>query len=114
MSDLKLCSLTLQESFHCYWPINEGNSATYGKIVVKLYSEENHGDYIVQKFELMEDKQRTSLSFSPSSLYVTQFQFLRWPEHSPPQETSSLLELVDKVNKVQMSSGNKAITVMCK
>ena len=39
---------------------------------------------------------------------------LHQPKNTSPQRTASLLEVIELVNKKQMSSGNKAITVMCK
>jgi len=45
---------------------------------------------------------------------VTHFHFQRWPEHSCPFSTSSLLVLMDNVTKVEMGAGSKAITVMCR
>ena len=46
---------------------------------------------------------------------VTQFHYTAWPgPSSPPSSPSSLLELLEEVFKVQQSTGNKTITVMCK
>ena len=99
----------------CYWPTTTGVSRTYGHITVRLLSEENYGDYDLRKFEISEDK-----TFHPgvegvkTAFTVTQLQFLVWPEHETPPITSSLIELVENVNKVQMGSGSKPMTVICK
>ena len=45
---------------------------------------------------------------------VTQFHFLRWPKYGEPSPPASLLELVENLTRVQMGTGNRAITVMCK
>ena len=45
-----------------------------------------------------------------TSIVVTQLHVTSWPLGGTPP-TSTVLELVEHVNKVQMSSGNKAITV---
>ena len=54
------------------------------------------------------------MTIGPSSLTVTQFQYTNWPEYGPPPPITSLLELMDNVTKIQMSSQAKAVTVMCK
>ena len=80
---------------------------------MKLISQENSDDYIIRQVEVSEDKPVQEGS-TPSVLSVTVFHYLSWPKHVIPLATSSLLELMEYVNKAQMSSGNKPITVMCK
>ena len=55
----------------------------------------------------------SSSNLSPSFV-VTQFHYTQWPENEAPNETASMLDMLEKVYKVQMNTGNKAITVMCK
>ena len=46
---------------------------------------------------------------------MTQFHYTAWPgPSSPPSSPSSFLELLEEVIKVQQTTGNKTITVMCK
>ena len=45
---------------------------------------------------------------------VTQFHMSQWPEHGRPGSTGSVVEMLDMINKAQMNSGNRAITVLCK
>ena len=98
-----------------YWPSEENEPVTYGKVMVKKVSQESRGNFVVRKFEIDEKKQATSsLLDVKTSFNVTQFQFLVWPECETPPITSALLELVDNVNKVQMGSGNRPMIVMCK
>ena len=82
----------------------------YGKVEVKYVSQKTSTDYIIKEVELSEyrgtDKHET--------MTVTVFHYLRWPKNGSPQRTASLLEIIELVNKKQMSSGNRAITVMCK
>ena len=82
----------------------------YGKVEVKFVSQQVSIDYTVKQVELSEyrgtDKHDT--------MTVMLFHYLRWPKNGSPQRTASLLEVIELVNKKQMSSGNKAITVMCK
>ena len=54
------------------------------------------------------------MSVSNSGFTVTQFHYTKWPEDGVPQSTTGVLEVANLVQKVQMSSGNKAIVVMCK
>ncbi len=67
-------------------------------------------DYIVRKMDISESQSRTSVP--PSGFSVTHIQYLRWMEDSVPIITSPVLEIA--VQKVQMTSGNKPIVVMCK
>ncbi len=48
------------------------------------------------------------------SFVVSQFQYLEWKHSTVPDDTGPMIEMIEKVEKVQLSSGNKAITVMCK
>ena len=47
-------------------------------------------------------------------IVVTQFHMSGWPEHGRPASTGSVVEMLDMITKAQMSSGNRAITVLCK
>ena len=54
-------------------------------------------------------------SLATDTFTVTQFQYTNWSQLTrPPPSTLSLLEVIDQVTKVQMSTGNRPITVMCK
>lgn len=87
----------------------------YGQVTVKLLLEEKYGDYDLRKFEINEDKSsHPGVSGVKTAFTVTQFHFLAWPEYETPPITSSLIELIGNVNKVQMGSGNRPIIVMCK
>ena len=103
-------------SYH-YWPSEEDKPRIYGKVTVKKVSQENFGDFIVRKFEIDERKQDTtctSLDHLKTSFIITQIQFTVWPEYGTHPSTSSLIELVNRVNKVQMVTGNRPMIVMCK
>ena len=82
----------------------------YGKIEVKFVSQQVSTDYTVKQVELSEDRGPDK----HDAMTVTLFHYLLWPKNGSPQRTTSLLEVIELVNKKQMSSGNKAITVMCK
>ena len=99
----------------CYWPTTEGVTKSYGQITVKLLLEEKYGDCDMRKFEVNEDKaSHRGVVGVKTAFTVTQFHFLSWPEHEAPPITSSLIELINNVNKVQMGSGNRPMIVMCK
>ena len=115
VNDLYLLVLFLrQEACHTYLPASKGDCEVYGKTAVKLVSQDTSVDYVIRKLEIYEDGPHPQ-SPTPSDQHtVTVFHFLRWPKHGCPRGTSALLELMEYINKTQMSSGNKPITVMCK
>ena len=99
----------------CCWPTTLGTTQTYGHIMVKLLTEENYGNYDLRKFEISEDKTvHPGVQGVNTAFTVTQLHFLVWPERETPPITSSLIELVENVNKVQMGAGNKPMIIMCK
>ena len=101
----------LQEMSVQYWPIEVDDEQFYGKITVKKTCEESHGDFILRRFEIDCDKESTNIK---TSITVNQLQFLAWPEHETPSNCSSLVELIEHVNEVQMRTENRPIIVMCK
>ena len=101
-----------QEMCCCYWPTHEGEAKSYGHITVKLLLEEHYGDCNLRKFEINEDK--TGVVGVKTAFTVTQFHFMVWPEHETPPITSSLIELIGNVNKVQRGSGGRPMIIMCK
>ena len=97
---------------HCYWPQGKGSSETYGKLTVTLTDQKAFSEYVMRKLEVTEHQ--PTMSVMPTGYSVTQFHYLRWPEENAPNTTSTILEIANLVQKVQMSTGNKAIIVMCK
>ncbi len=69
-------------------------------------------DFVLRKLEIKENQGRQSVT--PTGFSITQFQFLKWQENAAPNTTSAILEIANLVQKVQMSTGNKPIVVMCK
>ena len=100
-----------------YWPESTFSPMEFGKITVLKTSEERFANYVMRKFEITgvpaKSLSASSINLSPSFI-VTQFQFLNWSEDVTPKDTDSMIEVVEKINKVQMTTGNKSITVMCK
>ena len=104
--------LITKEASHCYWPQGKGSSETYGKLTVTLTDQKAFSEYVMSELEISEFQPRMSVMRTGFS--VTQFQYLRWPEESAPNTTSTILQIANLVQKVQMSTGNKNIIVMCK
>ena len=104
-----------QEMSACYWPSETDETQAYGKVIVKKLTEERHGDFVWRTFEVdAENKQGSTTSDVKTAFTVTQFQFMVWPEHETPPITTSLIEMIDNVTKVQMGSVNRPMIVMCK
>ena len=85
----------------------------YGKIQVKLVSKETTADYVIQQLEVSEDKPHPQYSAS-SGVEQVMVKVSVWPKQGSPRGTAALLDLIQHINKTQMTSGNKPITVMCK
>jgi hypothetical protein len=98
-------------------PENKGDSKVYAKIQVKLVSKETTTDYVMQQLEMSEEphpQEYTSSGVEQAVVKVDVFHYVRWPKQGTPQGTAALLHLIQCINKTQMTSGNKPITVMCK
>ena len=94
-----------QEMCHCYWPCVKDEVQTHGKLEVQLLDEHDQGDYIQRKMELRKGS---------SNLFLTQFQLFKWSESQSLQDSHPLLEVCQLVARIQMTTGNKPITVICK
>ncbi len=81
-------------------------------LTVKLSAQDSFSDFIIRKFYI--SKSNPENTTSETGFTVTQIQYLKWPEHNVPRCTTSILEIANLVQKVQISTGNKAIVVMCK
>jgi protein tyrosine phosphatase len=118
MTFLLLNCLHVQEACSPYLPEHKGDSEVYGKIRVKLVSKETTTDYVIQQLEVSEDKPHPQVhaysGIAEAVVKVGVFHYVRWPKHGTPRGTAALLELIQHINKTQMTSGNKPITVMCK
>ena len=98
------------QTYDDFLPESKGSSVTYGKVEVKFVLQQVSTDYTVKQVEISEVRGADR----HDTMTVTLVHYLRWPKNGSPQRTTSLLEVVELVNKTQMSLGNKAITVMCK
>ncbi|XP_028918753.1 receptor-type tyrosine-protein phosphatase C isoform X4 [Ornithorhynchus anatinus] len=75
-----------------YWPTTEENSNTYGEIAVKISDYKRCPDYIIQKFNITNKREKTV------GRDVTHIQFTSWPDHGVPEEPHLLLKLRRRVN----------------
>ena len=115
VSLINLSNCLLQEACCPYLPEHKGDCEVYGKIRVKLISKETTTDYVIQQLEVYEDKPHSQGHASSEAVVkVGVFHYVRWPKHGTPRGTTALLDLIQRINKTQMTSGNKPITVMCK
>jgi protein tyrosine phosphatase len=95
--------------------LNLGGSETYGKYSVVFTKQEVCEDYVIRKLKVTESQSKISTpSILAGCTIITQFQYIRWPEDSVPQSTTGILEVANLVQKVQMTTANKPIVVMCK
>ena len=97
---------------HQYWPEHQGEAKIYGSVSVTHTEQEIQGDYIIRHLEVWQEPPAGSNLTAKNT--VTQIQYTNWPEDGVPQSTTGVLEVANLVQKVQMSTGNKAIMVMCK
>jgi len=102
----------VQEACHRYWPSGKGSNETHGKLTVTLLDQKVFSDFVMRKLEVVENQAR--MSVTPTGFTVTQFHYLKWAENVTPMNTSTVLEIANLVQKVQMSTGNKSIVIMCK
>ncbi|KFR08031.1 Receptor-type tyrosine-protein phosphatase C, partial [Nipponia nippon] len=75
-----------------YWPSMENGSATYGDITVKINESKTCPDYVIQKLNITNGRERTA------GRDVTHIQFTSWPDHGVPEDPHLLLKLRRRVN----------------
>ncbi|XP_025062111.1 receptor-type tyrosine-protein phosphatase C isoform X3 [Alligator sinensis] len=75
-----------------YWPSMEDDTATFGDIVVKINEIKTCPDYIIQKLNITNRKEKTS------GRDITHIQFTSWPDHGVPEDPHLLLKLRRRVN----------------
>ncbi|KAF7216069.1 tyrosine-protein phosphatase non-receptor type 4 isoform X3 [Nothobranchius furzeri] len=71
---------------HQYWP-NPDNSATYGDFTVTCHNEEGNSAYLVREMTLI-------YSQSDQQRELTQLQYLAWPDHGVPDDSTDFLDFV--------------------
>uniref|UniRef100_A0A2K5C8B3 Receptor-type tyrosine-protein phosphatase C n=1 Tax=Aotus nancymaae TaxID=37293 RepID=A0A2K5C8B3_AOTNA len=75
-----------------YWPSVEEGTRAFGDVVVKLNQHKRCPDYIIQKLNIINKKEKTA------GREVTHIQFTSWPDHGVPEDPHLLLKLRRRVN----------------
>ncbi|XP_075398024.1 receptor-type tyrosine-protein phosphatase C [Tenrec ecaudatus] len=74
-----------------YWPSMEQETKTYGDVMVKTSDQQICPDYIIQKLNITNNKERST------GREVTHIQFTSWPDHGVPEDPHLLLKLRRRV-----------------
>ena len=91
-----------------YWPEEANRSEVFGKYQVEKSTEDRiESNYVIRKFKIC------SIDNPQDNRIVTQFHYLMWPNRAAPENTKSIVELIDELQRVQRKSGNGPITVHC-
>uniref|UniRef100_A0A2K6G0G5 protein-tyrosine-phosphatase n=1 Tax=Propithecus coquereli TaxID=379532 RepID=A0A2K6G0G5_PROCO len=75
-----------------YWPTMEEGTRAFGDIIVKINEHKRCPDYIIQKLNITNKKEKAS------GRDVTHIQFTSWPDHGVPEDPHLLLKLRRRVN----------------
>ncbi len=81
-----------------YWPLNK---ATYGDIMVTLYSETRHSSYEVNEFLIAEIE-------SANQRRVDQYCYFNWPDKDVPEDTSAIFAIMEDITRQRQSSCSPA------
>lgn len=101
----------IEQTSQPYWPAEE-SSKNYGNFSVTLLDQQLNDKLIIRKMKILEGQSK--MSITTLSQTVTQFQYLDWAEENVPDNSYVVLEIANLIQKIQMSTGNKPIVVMCK
>uniref|UniRef100_A0A671VS96 Tyrosine-protein phosphatase n=1 Tax=Sparus aurata TaxID=8175 RepID=A0A671VS96_SPAAU len=71
---------------HQYWP-NPDSSATYGDFTVTCHNEEGNSAFLVREMTLTHTQ-------SEQQRELTQIQYLAWPDHGVPDDSTDFLDFV--------------------
>ncbi|CAG0915167.1 unnamed protein product [Notodromas monacha] len=81
-----------------YWPEEQGQTETYGDIVVKMTKESCTTDFALREFSV----HSTKVDDSPRMIY--HYHFLVWPDHGVPSDPGCVLNFLMEVNSRQRST----------
>ncbi|KAM6945343.1 tyrosine-protein phosphatase non-receptor type 4-like [Aplochiton taeniatus] len=90
---------------HQYWPCLAG-STSYGAFQVACVTEEGGPAFVVRELTLthLESKKRHSL---------TQVQYVSWPDHGVPEDSTDFLKLVSLVRSKRRGKEEEPVVVHC-
>jgi len=112
-----------------------GKSEVYGKYKVNLKDEQETENFTLRRFQISEDspymapvRNLRCVTFflffksgaicseqgSPDAVVVTLIHHTKWPKKNAVPSTTSVLQMINILIKVQIKTGNHAIIVMCK
>uniref|UniRef100_A0A8C9RQL2 Tyrosine-protein phosphatase n=1 Tax=Scleropages formosus TaxID=113540 RepID=A0A8C9RQL2_SCLFO len=89
---------------HQYWP-NPSSSATYGTFRVACLTEEGNSAFFVREMTL------TNLE-SNKSRQLTQIQYVAWPDHGVPDDSTDFLDFVSLLRS-KRTSKDEPVVVHC-
>ncbi|MFT7815022.1 tyrosine-protein phosphatase non-receptor type 4-like isoform X3 [Arapaima gigas] len=89
---------------HQYWP-NPSSSTTYGNFQVTCLAEEGNAAFFVREMTL------TNLE-SNESRQLTQIQYVAWPDHGVPDDSTDFLEFVSLV-RCKRAGKDEPVVVHC-
>uniref|UniRef100_A0A669F117 Tyrosine-protein phosphatase n=1 Tax=Oreochromis niloticus TaxID=8128 RepID=A0A669F117_ORENI len=89
---------------HQYWP-NPDNSATYGDFTITCHNEEGNSAFLVREM---------TLTHTPSEQQreVTQIQYVAWPDHGVPDDSTDFLDFVALV-RTKRAGQDQPMVVHC-
>uniref|UniRef100_A0AAY4CLN3 protein-tyrosine-phosphatase n=1 Tax=Denticeps clupeoides TaxID=299321 RepID=A0AAY4CLN3_9TELE len=89
---------------HQYWP-NPSTSSTYGNFQVTCLSEEGNSAYTVREMTL------TNIETNEER-QITQIQYMAWPDHGVPDDSTDFLNFVDLVRSTRQGK-DPPVVVHC-
>ncbi|XP_073701703.1 tyrosine-protein phosphatase non-receptor type 4 [Garra rufa] len=89
---------------HQYWP-NPSGSATYGGFQVSCQTEEGNSAFLVRDMTLSHNE-------SGESRELTQIQYLAWPDHGVPDDSTDFLDFVTLVRS-KRAGKDEPVVVHC-
>ncbi|XP_024142835.1 tyrosine-protein phosphatase non-receptor type 4 [Oryzias melastigma] len=89
---------------HQYWP-NPDSSATYGDFAVTCLNEEGSAAFLVREMTLTDVK-------SGQQRELTQIQYLAWPDHGVPDDSTDFLDFVALVRS-KRAGQDQPVVVHC-
>jgi len=85
---------------HKYWP-NLDSTVMYGSISVTCTREESRDNFAYRDFTLIH------ADLPEDGRVVTQMQYLSWPDHGTPDDSTQFVEFVEQVREMRCRSENK-------
>ncbi|XP_078119410.1 tyrosine-protein phosphatase non-receptor type 4 [Sander vitreus] len=89
---------------HQYWP-NPDSSTTYGDFTVMCHNEEGNSAFLVREMTLMHIP-------SEQQRELTQIQYLAWPDHGVPDDSTDFLDFVALV-RTKRAGQDQPMVVHC-